>query len=469
MTKLRFIIINNSFKNSIIAIAIISVFGCSAITPNSEILLQKAKVSDEVKWSYQQDSAIPATSITELVNLPELNSLVQRALNTSPNLHQTAIALKIAYAQYNVVSSQKLPSIDAGFGVNKTKDSNTAYTTDINVSWELDLWQKIADNSSASIKDIASNRAIFQGAKDALAANIMRSWLDINLQQQLLNIESKRLAVLENNQGLVLERYHAGLGSLEDLDNANTKSSSTKATIVSYQEQLAQSKRNLTLLLGELSNDNLTPNEQQFLLKADAKFPDVILPLAGLPKQDLARRPDLQSAYLNIEAETLRANVAYKAMLPSISLSASLTEIAESPSESLLKSPVWSLLGQLSAPIFQGGKLKAQAEIADLTAEQYYWAYQETLLNAVNEVENSLGNEKSFMLQEAHLANAFSSAKRSFTSYQEKYRNGLVDIIDLLTIQQQTYDIEAQLTQIKYNRLVNRIDLGLALGLGVSS
>ncbi|EAP94443.1 hypothetical protein V12B01_11115 [Vibrio splendidus 12B01] len=59
--------------------------------------------------------------------------------------------------------------------------------------------------------------------------------------------------------------------------------------------------------------------------------------------------------------------------------------------------------------------------------------------------------------------------QRSFTSYEEKYRQGLVDIFDLLTVQQQTYDLEAQLTQTIYNRLVNRIDLGLALGLGVSS
>ncbi|WP_250132524.1 TolC family protein, partial [Vibrio crassostreae] len=285
-----------------------------------------------------------------------------------------------------------------------------------------------------------------------------------SLKQQLVDIESQRLVILENNEELVLERYRAGLGSLEDLDNAKTSSASTQATLADYREQLAQSRRELVLLTGQWSGES-----DELSLAELGSFPTIINPLDNMPTQDLAGRPDLQAAFFNIEAETLRADAAYKAMLPSISLSASLTDMADSPSEALLTGPLWSALGQVSAPLFQGGKLKAQAEIADLTTETSYWAYQETLLNAVNEVENAMGQESSLTLQQQHLTNALVSAQRSFTSYEEKYRQGLVDIFDLLTVQQQTYDLEAQLTQTIYNRLVNRIDLGLALGLGVSS
>lgn len=78
---------------------------------------------------------------------------------------------------------------------------------------------------------------------------------------------------------------------------------------------------------------------------------------------------------------------------------------------------------------FQGGKLKSQAEIAQFTTEQSYWAYQETLLTAINEVENAVGQEYSLEKQQLHLNQAFTSSKRSFVSYQEKYRKGLVDIL----------------------------------------
>jgi outer membrane protein TolC len=194
----------------------------------------------------------------------------------------------------------------------------------------------------------------------------------------------------------------------------------------------------------------------------------VLIPLASLPKQDLARRPDLQGAFFDLEAEEFRTKAAYKALLPSISLELALSDTASSPSAALLTSPLWSLLGQLSAPIFDGGYLRSQAKVAELTAENAYWIYQETLLTAVNEVENSLGQEKSLTLQQKHLQDALDSAIRSFANYQEKYREGLVDISDLIDAQTNSFDVQEKLVQVKYNRLVNRIDLGLALGLGVA-
>ena len=130
---------------------------------------------------------------------------------------------------------------------------------------------------------------------------------------------------------------------------------------------------------------------------------------------------------------------------------------------------MWSLLGSLSAPLFEGGALRAQVDIAKLNAEQAFWEYQDTLLGAVNEVENALGQEQSLTEQQLQISNALDSAKRSFSNYQSKYQQGLVDILDLLTVQQKVYDLQAQLSQINYTLLTNRIDLGLALGLGVSS
>uniref|UniRef100_UPI0030EB3A7D TolC family protein n=1 Tax=Paraglaciecola polaris TaxID=222814 RepID=UPI0030EB3A7D len=168
-------------------------------------------------------------------------------------------------------------------------------------------------------------------------------------------------------------------------------------------------------------------------------------------------------------AKRYLVDVSYKALLPSITLSASLSDLAKTPSQALLTSPVWSLLGNLSAPLFQGGALRAQVDIAKLNAEQAFWNYQDILLTAVNEVEDTLGQEQSLNTQQEQLKLALQSAQRSFSNYQSKYQQGLVDILDLLTVQQTVYDLQAQLTQLHYTLQTNRIDLGLALGLGVSS
>lgn len=449
---------------SMIALMVTSTIGCSTTSDQDFNAMATSRMEQTTNWNTVQHQASDAAFLTDLVSVPKLTLLVDEALKNSPSLQQTEIALKIAYAQNDVTGADRIPSVNASFSGKKEEDQSETYTTDLTVSWELDLWQKIADSSDAALKDVGVAQANLQAARDLLAANIMRSYLDITLKQQLVDIEVKRLNVLENNQNLILERYRTGLGSLEELDNAKTSSASTNATLADYKEQLAKTERNLSLLLGQLSTDS-----EQSKWDIDHEFPDVLLPLASMPKQDLARRPDLQSSFLSIEAETLRTSAAYKALLPSISLSASLTDIAESPSESLLTSPLWSVLGQLSAPIFQGGKLKAQTEIAELTTAKSYWMYQETLLNAVNEVENGLGQEHALELQQQYIDQALDSAKRSFVSYEEKYRQGLVNIFDLLTVQQTTYDLEAQLSQIIYNRLINRIDLGLALGLGVQA
>ncbi|WP_418357995.1 MULTISPECIES: TolC family protein [Shewanella] len=459
-----------ALRYAMLALMVSALLGCSSVDYNnySEQASQtEADISQGLLAQLLAESATrtPQTSVatlTDLVNVPQLQQFITRALANNPSLQQSVVALNMAYAQHGITFASRLPSVAAGFSGSATEDSDDSYTTDITVSWELDLWQKIADSSNAALKDIASSQASLQSAKDLVAANVMRSWLDISLKQQLVAIETQRLAVLDNNQALIMARYRVGLGSLEDLDNASTSAASTRATLASYQEQLAQSQRELTLLTGQWTGKDLAA-------EVAAQFPTVLNPISSLGQQTLGRRPDIQAAFYNIEAESLRTDAAYKAMLPSISLAASLTDIAQSPSDALLTGPLWSVLGQLSAPIFQGGQLTSQAELARLTTEQRYWVYQETLLNAVNEVENTVGQEYSLAKQQQHLTDAQQSAERSVVSYEQKYRQGLVDIFDLLTVQQQTYDIEAQLATTIYNRLINRIDLGLALGLGVSA
>lgn len=462
-------------RYSILSLMMTSLIGCASSSDinyasnatNRGIATNDALIKSLIATQSAQKlslTELPArvNQLTDLVDIPELEQYLQVALSNSPSLQQSIIALKILYKQQGISSADQLPTLAAGFDVDRNQDSDdNSASADISIDWELDLWQKLADLSDASLKDISSSQASLQATKDLLTANIMRAWLEISLNQQLFDIEQCRFTILENNQLLVLERYQVGLGSLEDLDNAKTSSASTRSTLAEYQETLAQSRRSLMLLTGQWNSELADPI-------ISSTFPEVLSPLSQLAEQNLQRRPDLQQAFYNIEAQSLRTDAAYKAMLPSFSLSASLSDIAQTPSEALFTHPVWSLLGQISAPLFQGGALKSEAEIAELTTEQTFWAYQETLLNAINEVENTAGKEYSLASQQQHLNAALNSAKRSFVSYQEKYRQGLVDIFDLLSVQQDTYDIEAQLVNITYQRLSNRIDLGLALGLGVS-
>ena len=418
--------------------------------------------------------------VIDIKELPHLAGYIDEALSSNASLQQSLITLRKAQVAIDSAKADRNLNVDASFSASKSETTNSSastssntnsstssnssspsYSASMNVSWELDLWQKISDGISAANLDAASARASYQSARDSLVANVVRSYIDVLTQQQLLNIEQSRLTVLENNEAVILKRYSTGLGSLDDLDTARTSSANTRATIAQYENALLTAKRTLAVLLGR---QNQSLNE----LNTQVSFPDVLLPLTTLPKQDLARRPDLQAAFYALKATEFEVDVAYKALLPSISLSASLSDNASTPSQALFTNPLWSLLGQMTAPLFHGGALRAQIEDAKLTSANAWWQYRETLLTAVQETQNALDSETALSARISHTNVAIANAERSVSTIEGQYRQGLADILDLLSVYDTRFNLQAQAVELHAQKLQNRIDLGLALGLGVS-
>ena len=452
-------------KQSLSALALCMMLSACASLDNREFSESALETTGQnLVWQEQDSNAINATQLTDLVNInaiPHMSSFIEEALSNNANLQQILITLR--KAQVAIDSKEADDNINLGINVNanKVEQEDTNYTSNFNISWELDLWQKINDGISAANFQAASAKANYQAARDSLVANVIRSYIDVLTQQQLLKIEQERLEVLENNQEIILNRYRTGLGSLDDLDNARTSSANTRSSIAQYEYTLATAKRTLAVLLGR---QDQTLNE----LTTESEFPDVLLPLATLPKQDLARRPDLQAAYYTLKASEYNVDVAYKSLLPSINLSAALTDSANSPTEALFTNPVWSLLGQITAPLFQGGALRAQIDDAKLSSLNAWWQYRETLLNAVQETQNTLDNERTLAQRITHTATAIENAERSVETTAGNYRQGLADILDLLSVYNTRFNLQLQQVQLQASQLQNRIDLGLALGLGVS-
>lgn len=410
------------------------------------------------QWN-DMDNIKSANYLTDLIQDPQLDTLIKQALLANPSLQKTQLTLQASLWNIKSQHGGNLPSIEAGFSAGKTEGSDPSYKADLSISWEVDLWQKLAQSEESLAKALASDEALYQASRDTLVANVIKSWLAITAKQHAIDIEQKRLTLLEANEKLIQKRFKNGLGDLEELDESRTSTSQSKSDLVEFQEELAIEMRTLQLYLGSV--DPLT-----FVTNTD--YPDVSLSFNRFPDQNLQRRPDLKAAYLDIEAADLNTSVAYKDMLPSISLSATLSETAESPVKALFGSPIWSVLAQLTQPLYNGGQLKAAAEIAKLETAQAYQDYRDTLLTAVNEVESTLGQERVLALQQQHIRDALSSSKKNLSQYEKKYRTGLIEISDLIDVQTTTFDLEAQLDNIIYQHLSNRVDLGLALGLGVN-
>ncbi|MBU1233044.1 MAG: TolC family protein [Proteobacteria bacterium] len=445
------------FLRRFLPLAMAFLVSCS-LAPQSDYTARTLQDIKEVSEWQLPDGARSITFLNQLISSPQLDELLAESLSANPGLQQALLTLRIVQAEHQQVTAERLPQADAGFSAGREEGGNSSYTGALTISWELDLWRKLADADSAAAMDVAEQQSLLRSARDVLAAEVMKSWLLLIADKHAIDIEKRRLATLQQNEQFILQRYRNGIGALEDLDTARSSTASSRATLEGYTELLAQQQRSLQTMLGRIARSTV---------EVPADYPQVNIPLTDLPEQTLQRRPDLQAAYFAIDAAGLRTSVAYKDLLPSINLKAVLEDIAESPRAALFADPIWSLLGQLTAPLYQGGRLKAAAEVAELETARLYQIYRETLLTAVNEVEDALGREESLARQQAHLESALASADNTLVNYQDSYRTGLATILDLLSVQQQTYDLETQLDTLYYERLTNRIDLGLALGLGV--
>ena len=446
------------YLKKLVFLPLVMLVACS-ITPEQPdyaalISAEQQRVEQWQNFPQQTDVAY----LNDLIDTDMFDGLLQTAMQSNPSLQQTLLTLQIRQSQLTQAAAEKRPIISSGFSALNSSDTDASFGADLSVSWQADLWGKLTDNERAAELDITEQNLLYQSARDTLAAEVMQVWLTLIAQQRAINIEQQRNDSLQQTESFILQRYRQGLGTLEDLDLARSAVATSSARVESLTEDFRQQSIQLKTLIGQVDNP-------QFDLPED--YPQVVIPEIDLPRQSLNRRPDLLAAYAAIQAASARTEVAYKDLLPSLNLQAVLEDVGSSPRASLFTAPVWSLLGQLTAPLYQGGQLRAEAEISELDTAIAYQQYRDTLLNAVTEIEQALSQEQALLKRQQHIETALASAENNLLQYQANYRSGLFAILDLLTVQQQTYDLQAQLDDLIYQRLLNRISLGLALGLEV--
>ena len=444
------------YLKKLVYLPLVMLAACS-ITPEQPdyatlISAEQQRVEQWQNFPQQTDVAY----LNDLIDTDMFEGLLQTAMQSNPSLQQTLLTLQIRQSQLTQAAAENRPFISSGFSALNSSDSDASFGADLSVSWQADLWGKLADNERAAKLDITEQNLLYQSARDTLAAEVMQVWLTLIAQQRAIDIEQQRNDSLQQTESFILQRYRQGLGTLEDLDLARSAVATSSARVESLTENFRQQSIQLKTLIGQVNNP-------QFELPEN--YPQVVIPEIDLPQQTLNRRPDLLAAYAAIQAASARTEVAYKDLLPSLSLQAVLEDVGSSPRASLFTAPVWSLLGQLTAPLYQGGQLRAAAEVSELDTAIAYQQYRDTLLNAVTEIEQALSQEQALVKRQQHIETALASAENNLLQYQANYRSGLFAILDLLTVQQQTYDLQAQLDDLIYQRLLNRISLGLALGL----
>jgi len=461
-------------------LALLAAFGLSScITVGPDYAPPATEVPAE--WHRLDPAAQPPIATTETgdlqqwwqsLNDPLLTELVEEALQASPDLRSAQVRLREARARRTVAASARFPTVTAAGTATRSEsseetgsgDTRELYRAGFDASWELDVFGGVRRSVEAAEADLAASAENLYNTQVSLAAEVATNYIDVRSLQIRLGIARDNLASQSETLQLTEWRAQAGLVSSQDVEQARSNREQTRAQIPSLETGLAAAEHRLDILLGR------TPGSLHSRLAASGNLPAVPDRIAvGIPADTLRQRPDVRAAERALAAETARVGVAEAARYPAFELSGSIG--LEALTLSALDNSgagTTTLLGRITAPIFDAGRLRSQVAIQDAVREQTEIAYQQTVLNALQDVENALVALARNHERSAALATATDAASQAAEMARQRYAAGLIDFQSVLDTERSVRALEDSLASARADGVLALIKLYKALGGGWS-
>ncbi|MBN2495455.1 MAG: efflux transporter outer membrane subunit [Deltaproteobacteria bacterium] len=403
---------------------------------------------------------------------PMLDALVEEALRASPDLRMARARLREARARRAMAGAAQLPSLSASGSASRRQSivhtgsgqTSNSFTAGFDASWEIDVFGGVRRSVEASEADRASSEAGLHDARITLVAEVARSYFEVRCLQIRLRISRRNLESQTETLALTEFRAKAGLVSSQDVEQATSNREQTRAQIPSLETGLAEAEHRLDVLLGK------APGALHARLAAGGELPAMPDRIAvGIPADALRQRPDVRAAERKLAAETARIGVAEAALYPSFSLSGSIgLDAAVQGALGNGAGLVYSLLGGITAPLFQGGRLRAQVEAQDAVCEQALVAYEQAVLTALQDVENALVALARHREREEALTRAAGAARNAAELARQRYGAGVIDFQSVLDTERSVLSLEDSLASTRADGVLALIRLYKALGGGWS-
>jgi len=409
----------------------------------------------------KQALAVEHNWLSQLDN-PQVHQLVKKALAANHQFAMQAYALEISQQQLIISGSQLWPELDLAFRSGRNKNNQTgsyanSNSVNLNLSYEVDIWGKLSDADRLSNYNYLAQKASFEQDKQQLVVKVLTSWFSVIEAEKLLTLYRSRVENSQQNLAIIEAGYRSGLTAALDVYLTRNDLNS-ELTRVSEQETVKTKLiRQLERLIGEYPKGELLVNANLPLLTND-------IPV-GLPSELISRKPELKASWYQLLSQDAGLAYAHKQRFPSIVLSGSVGDDNADIGELLSGSSLaWSLLGSVSAPIFNAGRLQANEEKARLELKQGEQLYLDTLYGAFSDVENAITTEQSLKQRYYTMLAAQENAKVASTLSFEQYQSGLVSYTTVLDAQKRSFEAQTTLIKIKNQLIANRINLHFSLG-----
>ncbi|MEN2280847.1 efflux transporter outer membrane subunit [Algoriphagus sp. SE2] len=397
---------------------------------------------------------------------PVLDTLILRALENNQDLGIAAENIQQAQSALVIQRSQMLPSIGYSAGATRGNYAGLVLPSTQNVftgfgavNWEIDFWGKYRRLNEAARANIISSEEGYRATKLSLMSTVASSYFQLLEFKLRLEISNQTLALRDSMQRIIEERFARGIIAEIDLNQAQIQSAIAAGSVPIWERLISQTEHQISVLVGELPMgiETGTPLIDQAL---NLEIPE------GLPSQLLARRPDILFAEQELIASNALIGAAKANRLPNISLTG-LLGVAGSEFKSLGSGgAAWNLGGSVLGPIFNWGALQRQVDIEESRTRQAVLNYERTVLEAFQEVENTLLNieslRKELIARESHVKAAI---RAQFLS-QERYNQGVTSYLEYLESQRQAFDAQLNFAGTKQELLSSFAQLYKALGGG---
>ena len=424
--------------------------GCAVtqINENYEQILLKEDASADIKINREWWTGYGKARLNELISL---------ALKNNIDLAKSAIAVNKALAQAGVLQADLVPSFNANLGAETGKNIKTggswsdSYKSGISLSYEIDLWRKLANSADAAMWEANATKYDLQAARLALINSVADAYFEAKYQKESINLYEKTLKNYEELEAIIKAKFE--LGKEEELSLKQVKSSviSAKNRILNASKSLDAAEKTLRNLL------NVRP---EFELNLSGNLSDIQPQGVNLnvPLYFIGARPDLQAAISRIKEALLGVKVSEKSFYPSITVGAGLSGSGDSASEGLKLNFLSGNIA-INLPFLNYSKLKSKLKISELEFETMKLNYAQTLTTALNEID---AGYKNLQKDEAVLRN-LNENLRNLSSisdiYKLKYDYGKTELKNYLEAQNSLLEGRIGALAQKYKILQDEIGI----------
>ena len=461
---------------------VVALLACSACTLAPEYTRPEAPVPADwpsgpaysVETGTPADTAVAEIPWREFFVDPRLQKVIELTLANNRDLKIATLNVERFRAFYQIEragllpqlnasaagSSQRVPADLSGSG---SAEIRRQYSAGVGVSaYELDLFGRVQSLKEQALEEYLATEEARRAAQISLIATVAQSYLTLAADQEVVALARQTLESRQSSFALIEKRFNAGITSALDLHQAQTLVDAARVQSVQATRLVAQDENLLTLLVGAPLPAELLPVQ----LGAEVTLQELA---PGLPSESLLRRPDIISAEHRLKGANANIGAARAAFFPRIALTGSVG-VGSAQLSGLFKagSDTWSFAPQITLPIFDAGRNRANLQVSKVEREIAVAEYEKAILTAFREVADALAEHGTITellaAQESLTAATAESSRLSLVRYDK----GVDSYLSVQDAERNLFVAQQNLISARLSRLSNLVTLYKVLGGGAS-